>query len=59
MILLGVLLGIFGLWGSTWGLWACWHRPRPHDLLGMAVATVGVTALGLGASLVIHPGFLG
>jgi hypothetical protein len=59
MILVAVILCVFGLWASSWGLWACWNRPRPHDLLGMGVATVGVTALGLGVSLWIHPGFLG
>ena len=58
MVLFGIFCGIFGLWGSSWGLWACWHRPPPHDLLGMVVAVVGITALGLGGALLTHPGFL-
>ncbi len=58
MILFALVLGIFGLWASSWGLWACWNRPAPHDWLGMVIALSGVVALGLGAAVGIHPGFL-
>lgn len=59
MIVAGVLLVGFGLWATSWGVFACYGRPAPHDTLGMVLAISGVAALGLGASLLLHPGFLG
>lgn len=59
MTLLGILFSAFGLWAASWGLFACYRRPAPHDLLGMGIASLGVGALGLAAALLIHPGFLG
>ncbi|MDY0001645.1 MAG: hypothetical protein RBU30_10150 [Polyangia bacterium] len=59
MRLLAILLAAFGLWATSWGLFACYRRPAPHDLLGMAIASLGVGALGLAATLFIHPEFLG
>ena len=57
MTFLAVLLLIFGLWASTWGVWASFNRPRPHDLLGSLIALLGVGALGVAALLFLHPGF--
>lgn len=59
MTLLGILLSAFGLWAMSWGLFACYRRPPPHDLLGMGIAALGVGALGVASALWIHPGFLG
>jgi hypothetical protein len=59
IVFFALLLLIFGLWACAWGVWACFNRPRPHDLLGGVTALVGVTALGLGAALLLQPGFLG
>ena len=55
--LVATLLLVFGLWACSWGLWACYKRPTPHDLLGGLTALVGVTALGVGALLWLQPGF--
>ncbi|MFH2004974.1 MAG: hypothetical protein ABI333_00175 [bacterium] len=57
MTLLAILLLLFGLWASAWGMWACFNRPRPHDWLGSLIALVGVGALGVAALLFLHPGF--
>ena len=59
MVFLAVLMIVFGLWASAWGIWASFNRPRPHDLLGGLMALVGVAGLALGALLLLHPGFLG
>ena len=59
MRLLAIILASFGLWAASWGIFACFRRPAPHDLLGMGIAGLGVVSLGLAAVLFIHPGFLG
>ena len=59
MVILGIALVGFGLWAASWGVFACFGRPAPHDLLGMVTALAGLGALGLGASLLLHLGFLG
>ena len=59
MILFSLGFLAFGLWAVSWGVWACYRRPKPHDLLGAATAVLGLAGLGLGAALMLQPGFFG
>ena len=54
---LGIVLVIAGLWASSWGVWSSFNRQKPIDLLGSAMAPLGVVVLVLGGVLIAVPQF--
>jgi hypothetical protein len=50
---------MFGIWASSWGVWATFNRKHPISLLGGVMAPLGVALVVLGGVLMFVPGFFG
>jgi hypothetical protein len=58
MIYLALFVGLFGLWATSWGVWASFNRRPPIDVLGAVMAPLGVVLTLLAGILLFVPDFL-